>query len=207
MVRPEPDQPLREADVGAWSRRSSLALASSSRICCGMAGPGSRAAAGAASSRSLAAYRRAAYRRPLWHCAPLAGRPAWRPADRRRAGCARPAAPPCGPGGNRGPPARLPRWSANPDRRSRRRPARSISASKAPRGSDAILAIASARGPKPNRCSASAASVWGSRDMWIRHHVDRALGGSSEFGTTIHDSRLVNSDSSLEQRTVADSFR
>ena len=35
----------------------------------------------------------------------------------------------------------------------------------APRGSDAILAIASARGPKPNRCSASVASVWGSRDM------------------------------------------
>src|SRR5262249_53268702 len=44
-------------------------------------------------------------------------------------------------------------------------PARSNSASSAPRGSEATAAIDPARGPRPNRCKASAASAFGSAAM------------------------------------------
>src|SRR3954454_20190862 len=44
-------------------------------------------------------------------------------------------------------------------------PGFSISSSSAPRGSEAIILIEPARGPRPNRCRASAAAPFASRDM------------------------------------------
>jgi len=46
-------------------------------------------------------------------------------------------------------------------------PGFSISASSAPRGSDAMTAIEPGRGPSPNRCSASAATPFASSDMVV----------------------------------------
>ena len=147
MVRPEPDQPLDEADLGrergvdarlglvevellrrdadgrplprrpACRRRSLAVRFSAARSCCP---PASRRIWRRA---SLELERRARRRTPLLSRSALAMRPA---------------------------------------------PLRSSSAISAPRGSDAIAAIEPARGPSPKRCSASAACAFGSSAMCHR---------------------------------------
>src|SRR5205085_2502839 len=51
-------------------------------------------------------------------------------------------------------------------------PGFSISASSAPRGSEAIAAIDPARGPRPNRCRASAAAPFASIDRTVAGHEE-----------------------------------
>ena len=148
MVRPEPDQPLDEADArrrarrrcAPWPRRDRAAAARRAARA-----PADRRASSPASARrrlsaplslaSLSFASRAACRAACCAC--------------RNSKALRAAAPLVSSSGSVRRPA----------------PGRSSSASSAPRGSEAMAAIEPGRGPSPNRCSASAASAFGSRAM------------------------------------------